>query len=615
MATRSFNLEHFNIDHHRQFEPYIRYIRFPFYKNLFPDTRLDFNYPITAIVGGNGTNKSSILKALYGAPQNNSTADFWFSTELDPIPDERHRFIYGYWNDFHRKVVEAIKMRIKNKEDPDYWEPARPSKQDHMEFELDPNVPPENQGASRTRWNQISKNVLYFDFRAELSAYDKYFYHHPLYLGGDSTKNRKEKKGRIRRASYRLRKSVSGEAKHYDYYRSQVKLNHMLGSEEVAAVSNILGRSYSGIQLLEHSYYSGMGYTAILQTNGRQYSEAVAGSGEFAVVRLVYEISKASEKSLILLDEPEVSLHPRAQKKLMDFIKDQVSKKYHQVIFCTHSPSLVEELPNKAIKVLEIDEVSGRVKLIAQETPANEAFWFLGANQSEYKVLVEDVLVKHLIEHSLKDQAFASIRDQVSISFRPGGAEAFFAQAVPSYVVDNQTNTLIVLDGDKKAKDDDNDVLIWPCSEDLVLPDDKSQKEKALRKIIKNLTDVDVRPVFIDGSNGAGNIDQKIVFYRDYLNWGHKYIRYLPTNKSPEEWLLELEGKPCASSFEAKKVFCSIARENLGLFDDEEIKSSDVLNEQRRMIVSIKNENPEIFQNLGENIRKFCSGEDVGDFE
>lgn len=39
------------------------------------------------LVGKNGTGKSSVLQAIYGCPQNKSTGDYWFSTDVDPIED------------------------------------------------------------------------------------------------------------------------------------------------------------------------------------------------------------------------------------------------------------------------------------------------------------------------------------------------------------------------------------------------------------------------------------------------------------------------------------------------------------------------------------------------
>lgn len=144
-------------------EPFIRHIRFPYYKNLSPNTRIDFTYPITALVGANGTNKSSVLRALFGAPGHNNLGVYWFSTSIDPIQetgDERNCFIYGYWNEYETKTVEVLKTRIHKESDPDYWEPSRPVLKYGME-EMPP--PPDDsplQGRSKTRWNTIEKNVV-----------------------------------------------------------------------------------------------------------------------------------------------------------------------------------------------------------------------------------------------------------------------------------------------------------------------------------------------------------------------------------------------------------------------------------------------------------------------
>jgi transposase len=71
----------------RKFDPYISHIRFPHYKNLAPDLKIDFDFPITALVGPNGTNKSSILRAIQGSPGNENLGVYWFSTSTDPIAE------------------------------------------------------------------------------------------------------------------------------------------------------------------------------------------------------------------------------------------------------------------------------------------------------------------------------------------------------------------------------------------------------------------------------------------------------------------------------------------------------------------------------------------------
>ena len=105
----------------KAFKNYIEYIVFPYYKNLFPNSKIDFEFPLTVLVGKNGSGKSSTLHALYGAPLNKSCSDFWFSTEVDPINEnsdkDRNRFFYGYREDSNSNIKEVKEkvLRLKKK--------------------------------------------------------------------------------------------------------------------------------------------------------------------------------------------------------------------------------------------------------------------------------------------------------------------------------------------------------------------------------------------------------------------------------------------------------------------------------------------------------------------
>ena len=58
------------------FLPYIEEIRFPMYKSLQDGLTLPLDWPIIALVGPNGTNKSSVLQAISAAPEGRSLAQF-----------------------------------------------------------------------------------------------------------------------------------------------------------------------------------------------------------------------------------------------------------------------------------------------------------------------------------------------------------------------------------------------------------------------------------------------------------------------------------------------------------------------------------------------------------
>ncbi|WP_260341199.1 ATP-binding protein [Lacticaseibacillus paracasei] len=153
------------------FKKYIDEIYFPFYKNFVQFSKITFEYPLTVIVGKNGSGKSSILHALYGCPLNNTPSKYWFSSATDPIQDGNGKnmsqsFVYSYHDSgIYNQVIMKRSSRPGTKtkrRDPDYWETDKPRKKYRMQI--------------MKRCPPIEWNNLYIDFRQELSAYDKFFY-------------------------------------------------------------------------------------------------------------------------------------------------------------------------------------------------------------------------------------------------------------------------------------------------------------------------------------------------------------------------------------------------------------------------------------------------------
>jgi AAA domain len=233
-------------------EPFIRHIRFPRYKNLASGLTIEFDFPITALVGPNGTNKSSILVAIQGAPGNRSPGQYWFSTDIDPIEetgDVPNSLIYGYMQPTKNEVVEVIKLRIADAKDPDLWETSRPIRRFGMEA-----YKHSHDNKNKTRWDPIDKTVIYLDFRQSLSAFDKIFYHSEPRQGPSYI----QRKALIRHRSVHLLKAIVQKSASFLFARIErirEKTNRELGAPEVAAISQILGREYKSIHWIR--YYPG----------------------------------------------------------------------------------------------------------------------------------------------------------------------------------------------------------------------------------------------------------------------------------------------------------------------------------------------------------------------
>lgn len=101
-------------------------------------------------------------------------------------------------------------------------------------------------------------------------------------------------------------------------------------------------------------------YPEITLKKDRHYGIGESSSGEYHFIStIVGLLATITDKSLILIDEPEISLHPNWQMKYVAFL-NKVFKKYNSThfIICSHSHFLVSDLKpeNSAIISLKREE-------------------------------------------------------------------------------------------------------------------------------------------------------------------------------------------------------------------------------------------------------------------
>lgn len=494
-----------------KFKKYIDYIRFPYYKNFRKNTKITFDFPLTILVGPNGTGKSSILKALYGCIDGYSLGDYWFSTRVDTIKDlqdTRNCFIYNYKDENNEnnddRDFEVLLQRTHRDNRTDIWETSRPvQKYDMKTKKTDKNY----------RKSKITNNPpVYIDFHSVLSAFDTYRYFLPR-------GNKLETNSYLRRKSNQLFNVINGRTEPYkikNYVQNNFPIN--LDNEQLDIISHILNKRYIKGKIIEHKFFVVWGTSVFIETNNHKYSDAFAGSGETAVAILVNKLHSAPEGSLVLLDEPETCLHPGAQRRLFEYLLDICFKKKLQIVISTHSPEFTKPLPTNAIKVFS--ELSNGEIEVTNENNAGSAFYFLGANNDNKKIIyVEDQLGKAIID-GVAESISKSISDQIEVIVHPGGAESIKRSIAISSQL-KEDNKFFILDGDKKKAYQDY--------KELSLGDDV---KKELEAIIFDATEIRLNKLFAANSNEDNNI--KINRYKEFLDFWKTNVAFFSKN-IPEE--------------------------------------------------------------------------------
>ena len=563
-----------------ELEPYIRHIRFPYYKDFLDDSRIDFSFPITILAGQNGTNKSSVLRALYGCCPQRSLGRLWFSSETDYIPDrdkKSMRYIYGYFDKSFSIDVEVLQNRRRRDDDPDYWETSRPSKLDGMKHSrADVH---EITGSKKQRWEKIDKPCELIDFRSEISAFDRFFYHSNL----KSNDHFPDKRAFIRDRSKYIKDTLEkGESSTYKWGRNEWKIDLIdLPSEELEEINWILDRDYSGIRILRHNLFRFSGDSiSILNPDGTSYTEAFSGSGEYSIIHLVHKTYALEDHSLLLMDEPEVSLHPSAQERLINFLCGRAISHKLQIVISTHSPHMVKDMPNSAIKVFYR---SGDKVKIAHDCSANEAFFYIARHMTRhFRIFCEDKLSQYMLNFFLEKTRGESFASQFEINYLPGGAEQIINNQI-SPASQRRDEIFFILDGDKKK------------AEYFLNPEDiPSSENNKLDQIIKDSVGCSVK-FSLNSNDEAGSISAR----RRFLEYIRTNLYYLPF-LNPERFLIDLSKDSDAIAYRnnsegknGKGSIKDITNIKLGR-DSGSATSEEIFVIQKLLVASINLESQEV---------------------
>ncbi len=339
---------------------------------------LGFDWPVTVIAGANGSGKTTVLQLCSAAYQNPTGGGRNYRI------GEWVRNVIGGQSPIYRAVANV---------------------EFHFEGEARPLTVPYI--ATTTRWGYPRRgnpvrNVVFY--------------------GVGAFAPRIEKKDRLSVVGARLR----------------IHQTIPFTAETLQSISTILGVTYDAG--CTHLVGSAGSYWRDSVTEVRRglhtYGEPHMGAGEQKVVRLVVAIEALPPKSLVLLEEPEITLHPDAQRGLAWYLMNVAKRKGHQILLTTHSTVIFDTLP-QAARILLV-RGADNVRVIPQAPEIAAARELSGAvHRGGELILVEDDVAKQLMlellrrfdSNLLRSAAVVVVgdTDQVRIlvsSFRQEGCKA-----------------------------------------------------------------------------------------------------------------------------------------------------------------------------------------------
>lgn len=134
---------------------------------------------------------------------------------------------------------------------------------------------------------------------------------------------------------------------------------------KLARFNEILGRTYD-LAKMAITRVDGKRLVPVVSLQGKTYSGFHQGAGETTIAELLER--DIPQYSLVLIDEVESSLHPRAQRRLIRDLAEKCRENEWQVVLTTHSPYVLEELPLEA-RAYILQAPTGRREIIYGVSP------------------------------------------------------------------------------------------------------------------------------------------------------------------------------------------------------------------------------------------------------
>lgn len=440
------------------------------------DTEVKFQFPLSVIVGKNGSGKSTILRLIQLLEHGSIPQNEFFEIEFDQGNLKGTEIEYSFDGKY-----EKLSCLGKNR-----WRSENEA--EHIDMKV---IRP------KSIVGAIDKSFLYDNIGQHVN--------------------------KAKQVEYLIKQSRKIQQKPVN---SGKKRRRIIESDELSEINYVLQSNYESIEVIKHRFYGGTWATTTLfkkNTDENIFCEYNAGSGEFLVVNIIDQILHAKNDSVVLIDEPEISLHPGAQRRLLRVILSSIIKKKLQVIISTHSRDIVGCLPSKAI--ICVEKQNNSFSRVENNILPEQAFIEIEVTPDAKQIIVEDDMACAIVRGILKEEKLC---DLMKVIYIPGGASNLKKYVIPTFSKTNVGNQFIMFDGDQYK------AMVPDFSEVL----EKDKNEKYYKQVFKKCVGIDTKNIdwCPDGNAKAGRInkEQEMKMIIQYLEFFKKNIFFLP-QQIPED--------------------------------------------------------------------------------
>lgn len=285
-ASRA-ELDSTDLNDHRNYPKFTKSIQFHKFRHL-EDILIEFKHPISVISGSNKSGKSTVLMALACSHYN--------FQRRNPVNGKLERQTWGSMMKFSGFDIQTVDWSYEIVQKVGY---RRDQKNGQRKV-------------STKKWSGVAKK--------ESQIKDRQV----VFIDLD----------RILPARF-FNRSILQMAKHK---KLSSKASSLL-PEIQSYISYIFESDFTISKVAEHLDKQVFGYQ-----NGGDYTSFNSSSGEDVVTRIIKDSVEADREALILIDEVELGLHPKVQRRLMDIFYEISKKQSKQFILTTHSATVLSSV-------------------------------------------------------------------------------------------------------------------------------------------------------------------------------------------------------------------------------------------------------------------------------